>query len=86
MFDEKELLCNNQAMKNPVRPSILQCRNAIRAHRDARGDDRLPYAVLPEKIPCDFRLPPEAEFLGEAIAPHAGRPSFWRSHSACPFS
>lgn len=64
--------------------------DAIRAHRDIRGrartasDDRALYAALPEKIPADFRLPPEDQFLGEAKAPHAGCPSFWRSHADCP--
>lgn len=46
-------------------------------------DDRALYAVLPEKIRADFRLPPEPEFLGEALAPRAGCPAFWRSHAAC---
>jgi hypothetical protein len=63
---------------------------AILRHRDiadrprTADDDRALYAVLPEKLPADFRLPPEDEFLGEAKAPHAGCPSFWRSHAACP--
>lgn len=41
------------------------------------------YAVFPEKIQADFRLPPEPEFLGEAKA-GAGCPNFWKSHSVCP--
>lgn len=63
---------------------------AVRRHRDVTGrprtadDDRALYAVLPEKLPADFRLPPEDDFLGEAKAPRAGCPSFWRSHAACP--
>lgn len=62
----------------------------IQAHRDIKErkrsleDDRALYALLPEKLPADFRLPPEKDFLGEAKAPRAGCPSFWRSHSACP--
>ena len=44
-------------------------------------DDRKLYAVLPEKLPADFRLPPKEDFLGEAKAPHAGCPAFWRSHN-----
>ncbi|MEK7585184.1 MAG: hypothetical protein AAB455_01540 [Patescibacteria group bacterium] len=48
------------------------------------ADDRELYAMLPEKMPADFRLPPEEEFLGEALAPHAGCPSFYRSHAGCP--
>ncbi len=61
----------------------------IVAHRDifdrprTLEDDRKLYAVLPEKIPADFRLPPENEFLGEALAPGAGCPAFWRSHESC---
>lgn len=46
-------------------------------------DDRELYSLLPEKLPADFRLPPEPEFLGEAAAPKAGCPSFWRSHADC---
>lgn len=62
---------------------------AIACHRDVEGrlrtidDDRALYSTLPEKIPADFRLPAEAEFLGTAKAPHAGCPSFWRSHANC---
>jgi hypothetical protein len=68
----------------------LACLQAcIRLHRDIGNrphtidDDRFLYHVLPEKMPADFRLPPRAEFLGELRAPHAGCPSFWRSHQAC---
>ena len=63
--------------------------NAVRAHRDAAcngltiDDDRRLYAVLPEKIPADFRLPKVEDFLGEGRAPVAGCPSFWHSHAAC---
>ncbi len=63
---------------------------AIKWHRDnsrtprTADDDRGLYSVLPEKIPADFRLPPEEEFLGEAKAPNAGCPAFWRSHVSCP--
>ena len=61
----------------------------IQAHRDIKDrkrtleDDRALYALLPEKLPADFRLPPEPDFLGEAKAPKAGCPSFWRSHGNC---
>lgn len=63
---------------------------AIKLHRDISGrertldDDRALYRVLPEKRTADFRLPAEADFLGEARAPKAGCPSFWRSHKTCP--
>ncbi len=62
---------------------------AIRFHRDIKGrprtfrDDNQLYKLLPEKIPANFQLPSEAEFIGEARAPKAGCPSFWRSHAAC---
>ena len=68
---------------------IVRLKNTIRTHRDVTGrprtldDDRALYAILPEKMPADFRLPSEAEFLGEARAPKAGCPSFWSSHAHC---
>ncbi|MEK7504931.1 MAG: hypothetical protein AAB589_01475 [Patescibacteria group bacterium] len=46
-------------------------------------DDRRLYAVLPEKVPADFRLPKRVDFLGEGKAPGAGCPAFWRSHQNC---
>lgn len=63
-------------------------RLAICGHFDKKGsltidDDRALYNILPEKLPADFRLPRTAEFLGEEKAPHAGCPSFWRSHAQC---
>lgn len=69
---------------------LVDLQAAIRAHANIRdrprtlADDRALYAVLPDKIPADFRLPPENDFLGEGKAPRAGCPSFWRSHAACP--
>ena len=45
--------------------------------------DRRLYDILPEKIPADFRLPSQEEFLGEKLAPGAGCPAFWRSHELC---
>lgn len=68
---------------------LHKIQNTIQAHRDIQGrkrtleDDRAVYALLPEKLPADFRLPPEPDFLGEAKAPRAGCPSFWRSHGSC---
>ncbi|OGZ07767.1 MAG: hypothetical protein A3D65_01550 [Candidatus Lloydbacteria bacterium RIFCSPHIGHO2_02_FULL_50_13] len=68
---------------------LSRLQKALRTHRDIIGrsrtvaDDRALYAVLPEKIPADFRLPPKEEFLGEARAPKAGCPAFWRSHDGC---
>jgi hypothetical protein len=73
-----------------VRTELTRTEDAIRAHRDVSGrprtldDDRRLYAILPERLPADFRLPPEDEFLGEAKKPTAGCPSFWRSHQSCP--
>lgn len=69
---------------------LFALQQSIRAHRDISSQkrtlegDRALYALLPEKLPADFRLPPEPEFLGEAKAPKAGCPSFWRSHQNCP--
>ncbi|NBS41302.1 hypothetical protein EBS80_01425 [bacterium] len=69
---------------------LSRIESAIRAHRDIVGrertldDDRALYAILPENLPADFRLPPEDQFLGETLAPHAGCPAFWRSHGSCP--
>ena len=69
---------------------LLRIQESIREHRDVTGrprtidDDRRLYRVLPENLPADFRLPPREEFLGEARAPRAGCPSFWRSHGNCP--
>ncbi len=69
---------------------LKQLEEVIARHRDIKDrprttdDDRALYAVLPEKLPADFRLPSRDEFLGEALAPHAGCPAFWRSHADCP--
>lgn len=69
---------------------LVRIHTVIRRHRDAAGDpitineDRDLYSILPEKIPADFQLGTVEEFLGEAKAPHAGCPSFWRSHANCP--
>ncbi|MEK7083172.1 MAG: hypothetical protein AAB972_03285 [Patescibacteria group bacterium] len=68
---------------------LTRIQQAIRCHRDIKNrprstnDDRLLYSILPEKIPADFQLPPEDEFLGELKSPHAGCPAFWRSHANC---
>ena len=82
----------NDMTKEQLSDELLRIQEAIRCHRDIKDrsrtidDDRMLYGVLPEKIPADFRLPPEEEFLGEAKAPAAGCPAFWRSHGACPES
>lgn len=68
---------------------LIALQAAIRAHANIKDrprtldDDRALYSVLPDKIPADFRLPPENDFLGEGKAPRAGCPSFWRSHQGC---
>ena len=68
---------------------LFMLNQAIRVHRDIFNryrtvdDDRALYAILPEKLPADFRLPSEAEFLGAARAPYAGCFSFWCSHVMC---
>lgn len=72
-----------------LQSELERLKQALAAHRDVFGrlrtfeDDRRLYAELPEKMPADFRLPPEEAFLGEAAAPCAGCPSFWRSHAPC---
>lgn len=67
---------------------LVKIQEAIRRHGEVRDclrtidDDRALYAILPEKVPADFRLPPEDEFLlGKKSG--AGCPNFWDSHSAC---
>jgi hypothetical protein len=66
---------------------LARIQSAIKAHHENSPvtikEDRVLYAILPEKMPADFRLPPEEKFLGEALAPRAGCPSFWRSHAKC---
>ena len=76
-----------------LRSELIKIQNAIWVHYDignrlrtADDDRKLYYDTLPEKKSADFRLPPKADFLGEARAPHAGCPAFWRSHSTCPVS
>ena len=65
---------------------LIRIQDAIHTHIEigdrsrTANDDRKLYTVLPEKISADFRLPPKEDFLGEAKAPNAGCPSFWRSH------
>lgn len=69
---------------------LVRIQNGIHAHfaigdrPRTLEDDRALYALLPEKLPADFVLPPEDEFLGESKAPLAGCPSFWKSHKNCP--
>lgn len=61
---------------------------AIKRHHDIQNrertleDDKELYAVLPEKIPADFRLPSEEDFLGTTRT-NAGCPQFLKSHSQC---
>jgi len=67
---------------------LVKIQQAICRHRDITDrprtvdDDRLLYSVLPEKIPADFRLPSQADFLEGAKA-GAGCPNFWQSHQGC---
>lgn len=71
---------------------LVLIQETIRAHRDvalahkrplAVEDDRKLYYVLPEKVPADFRLPPEDQFLGESGTLRIGCPVFWKSHMDC---
>ena len=67
---------------------LIRIQEAIRCHRNIVGrprtikDDRKLYSVCPEKIPADFRLPPEQEFIGSTLQ-NAGCPNFWDSHAHC---
>jgi hypothetical protein len=67
---------------------MARLKHAIRTHRDIKDrprsieDDRVLYAVMPEKIPGNFQLPPIDEFLGRAKE-GAGCPTFWESHEKC---
>lgn len=68
---------------------LRRLQGAVRVHRDTASqrqltinDDRALYAILPECMPADFRLPSRAAFL-EDIVPNAGCPAFWRSHQTC---
>jgi len=71
-----------------LRRECLRIEQAIRKHDAIVGrertvdDDRELYSVLPEKIPADFRLPCEKDFLGTTKT-SAGCPQFWKSHSSC---
>ncbi|MDO8516400.1 MAG: hypothetical protein Q7S28_04060 [bacterium] len=69
--------------------ALVTLQEAIKAHREIKerprssDDYRQLYNLLPENVPADFRLPSHDEFLGEAKAPSAGCPAFWRSHAHC---
>ncbi len=71
-----------------LKDELLKLENAIRKHYEiidrerTVDDDRELYSVLPEKIPADFRLPSEEDFLGTTKT-NAGCPQFWKSHSSC---
>lgn len=84
LWDSDLRRSNEKAMLD----KLVEIQMAIKAHRDHMGvrtltQDRHLYSILPEKLPADFRLGPREKFLGEARAPKAGCPSFWRSHATC---
>ena len=72
-----------------LRSELSKLENAIYQHCNifykvrTLEDDKELYAVLPEKIPADFRLPCEEDFLGTKRT-DAGCPQFWKSHQNCP--
>ena len=78
------------AKMNPegLRSELSKLESAIRKHsyivyrERTLEDDKELYSVLPEKIPADFRLPREEEFLG-TVRTDAGCPQFWNSHQNC---
>lgn len=51
--------------------------------RDCNDDRRLMDVVLPELVPCDFRLPSRKKFLLGGTSEKSGCPAFWASHSRC---
>ncbi len=68
---------------------LANLQKAIRRFRDQTAysvrsiiDYRRLYAVLPEKLEADFRLPSIPEFLGVS-KPNAGCPAFLASHANC---
>jgi hypothetical protein len=71
-----------------LKVEIERLESAIRTHRNIGdrlrtiADDRALYAALPEKLPADFRLPPEDHFL-VSQTPNSGCPNFWQSHQNC---
>ena len=77
-------------MPDELFAKLICIQEAIRCHRNVIGrprtieDDRKLYSVLPEKIPADFHLPPEKEFIGRALQ-NAGCPNFWDSHAHCNY-
>lgn len=70
----------NQFYKLESAISRFDC---IPVEKRTADDDRELYSILPEKIPADFRLPCEEDFLG-TVKKNAGCPQFWRSHENCP--
>ena len=73
---------------NGLTNELSKLENAIKKHGNivyrvrTADDDRELYNVLPEKIPADFRLPCEEDFLGTTKT-DAGCPQFWKSHEHC---
>ena len=71
-----------------LRSELSKIENAIYKHGNVVyrertvEDDKELYRVLPEKIPADFMLPCEEDFLGTKKT-EAGCPQFWNSHKNC---
>lgn len=83
---------DNDLVKNShedLTAKLVLLERAIRKHYDIHNrertieDDKELYSVLPEKIPADFRLPCEKDFLG-TTKKDTGCPQFWKSHQHCP--
>ena len=66
---------------NKLEKAIYKHSNIVYRERTLEDDKEL-YNVLPEKIPADFRLPCEEDFLGTTRT-DAGCPQFWKSHANC---
>ncbi|HLD80360.1 MAG TPA: hypothetical protein VJA18_07430 [Candidatus Nanoarchaeia archaeon] len=78
----------NGMSQEQLRSELTKIKNAIIRHKGiinrerTKKDDEELYSILPEKIPADFRLPCEEDFLGTKRT-NAGCPQFWKSHEHC---
>jgi len=83
--NDLEVMTKNELVAElcKIQMAILTHYFMLKGKHRSYHDDRRLYAVLPEKMPVDFRLPSKKTFLGEGLAPHAGCPSYIRSHENC---
>ncbi|MBI2102771.1 hypothetical protein HYT55_02950 [Candidatus Woesearchaeota archaeon] len=83
-WDEDVMMMDGQQLEQELRrlESAIQTFYSVTDSERTIDDDRKLYGVLPEKIPADFRLPSEKDFLGLG-SEKKGCPQFWRSHMHC---